>query len=222
MIRSLYAVALFVSALLLFLIQPMIAKMILPLLGGTPAVWNTCLVFFQATLLIGYLYAHGISRSLRPQRQSCNTGPRFLLPRPQLWLCWTSWAYIHGSCKRPIRPGQFFGCFCYWLCAWAFLFSSCRRRRRSCNIGSPPPVSPIPTIPISSMPLATAAASWLCWPIRWSSSLICLWKVRFGHGESGIRARSVSDGSGNRIRRSDAGRQKSKLRVHTPDVRQLS
>ncbi len=70
MIRSLYAVALFVSALLLFLIQPMIAKMILPLLGGTPAVWNTCLVFFQATLLIGYLYAHGISRSLRPQRQS--------------------------------------------------------------------------------------------------------------------------------------------------------
>src|SRR6266849_2129764 len=70
MIRALFTVTLFVSAMLLFLIQPMIAKMILPLLGGTPAVWNTCLVFFQATLLIGYLYAHGISRSLRPQRQS--------------------------------------------------------------------------------------------------------------------------------------------------------
>ena len=70
MIRSLYAVALFVSAMLLFLIQPMIAKMILPLLGGTPAVWNTCLVFFQATLLMGYLYAHGIARWQAPRRQS--------------------------------------------------------------------------------------------------------------------------------------------------------
>jgi hypothetical protein len=70
MIRVLYAVALFVSAMLLFLIQPMIAKMILPLLGGTPAVWNTCLVFFQATLLAGYLYAHGSARFFAPRRQS--------------------------------------------------------------------------------------------------------------------------------------------------------
>src|SRR5713101_2948085 len=70
MIRMLYAVALFVSAMLLFLIQPMVAKMILPLLGGTPAVWNTCLVFFQAILLAGYLYAHGLSRWLVPRRQS--------------------------------------------------------------------------------------------------------------------------------------------------------
>src|SRR2546427_5259811 len=69
MIRALYAVALFVSAMLLFVVQPMVAKMILPLLGGTPAVWNTCLVFFQATLLVGYLYAHGLSRWLRPRGQ---------------------------------------------------------------------------------------------------------------------------------------------------------
>src|SRR5207245_11106142 len=39
----------------------MIAKMILPLLGGTPAVWNTCMVFFQATLLAGYAYAHAVT-----------------------------------------------------------------------------------------------------------------------------------------------------------------
>src|SRR5262249_20723033 len=70
MIRALYAVALFVSATLLFLIQPMIAKMILPLLGGAPLVWNTCLVFFQATLLAGYLYAHGMAGALAPRRQS--------------------------------------------------------------------------------------------------------------------------------------------------------
>jgi len=52
----------FVSAWLLFLVQPLFAKMALPLLGGTPNVWNTALVFFQAVLLLGYLYAHLLSR----------------------------------------------------------------------------------------------------------------------------------------------------------------
>jgi hypothetical protein len=70
MIRALYAVALFVSAMLLFVVQPMVAKMILPLLGGTPAVWTTCLVFFQATLLLGYLYSHAAARWMRPRTQS--------------------------------------------------------------------------------------------------------------------------------------------------------
>ena len=54
----LYAAALFVSAALLFLVQPMVAKMILPFLGGSPAVWKFCLFFFQTFLLLGYLYAH--------------------------------------------------------------------------------------------------------------------------------------------------------------------
>ncbi len=54
----LYAAALFLSAALLFFVQPMVAKMILPFLGGSPAVWNTCLFFFQTFLLLGYLYAH--------------------------------------------------------------------------------------------------------------------------------------------------------------------
>ena len=53
-----FAFTLFVSAFLLFLIQPLFAKMVLPLLGGTPAIWNTCLVFFQLALLVGYAYAH--------------------------------------------------------------------------------------------------------------------------------------------------------------------
>ena len=54
----LFAGTLFVSAWLLFLVQPMVAKMVLPLLGGAPEVWTTCLVFFQAALLAGYAYAH--------------------------------------------------------------------------------------------------------------------------------------------------------------------
>ncbi len=54
----LFAVTLFVSAALLFVVQPMVGKLVLPLLGGTPAVWATCMVFFQAVLLAGYAYAH--------------------------------------------------------------------------------------------------------------------------------------------------------------------
>src|SRR5437764_1362359 len=54
----LFAVTLFVGAALLFLVQPLFARLVLPLLGGTPAVWNGCMLFFQAALLAGYAYAH--------------------------------------------------------------------------------------------------------------------------------------------------------------------
>lgn len=58
----LYTAATFVSALLLFMVQPMAGKMLLPLLGGTPAVWTTSMLFFQTVLLAGYAYAHVLSR----------------------------------------------------------------------------------------------------------------------------------------------------------------
>ena len=57
-----FTFTLFQSALLLFWVQPMVGKILLPYLGGTPAVWNTCMVFFQALLLGGYSYAHLLSR----------------------------------------------------------------------------------------------------------------------------------------------------------------
>lgn len=65
----LFALTIFLAAFLLFLVQPMAARLILPLLGGSPAVWNTAMVFFQFLLLGGYLYAHLLSRlaSLRTQ-----------------------------------------------------------------------------------------------------------------------------------------------------------
>ncbi len=65
----LFAVTLFVSASLLFMVQPMVGKMILPLLGGSPAVWNACMVFFQVLLLLGYLYAHWVSTRYDPKAQ---------------------------------------------------------------------------------------------------------------------------------------------------------
>src|SRR5918994_2425963 len=65
-----FTVALFMSSTLLFLVQPMFAKMILPQLGGTPAVWNTAMLFFQAVLLGGYLYAHASIAWLGVRRQA--------------------------------------------------------------------------------------------------------------------------------------------------------
>jgi len=55
----LFALTIFASAFLLFLVQPLIARIILPWFGGTAAVWTTCMMFFQTTLLLGYLYAYG-------------------------------------------------------------------------------------------------------------------------------------------------------------------
>lgn len=64
-----YAVTIFVSAFLLFQVQPLIGKAILPWFGGTPAVWTTCLLFFQALLLAGYAYAHWIDGHFRLRYQ---------------------------------------------------------------------------------------------------------------------------------------------------------
>jgi hypothetical protein len=64
-----YGTAIFLSAALLFAVQPMFTKMVLPQLGGSPAVWSVAMVFFQAMLLAGYAYAHAITRSL-PGRPS--------------------------------------------------------------------------------------------------------------------------------------------------------
>jgi hypothetical protein len=65
----LFAVTLFLSALLLFWVQPLAGKMVLPLLGGAPAVWNTCLLFFQAMLLAGYGYVLASTRWLSARAQ---------------------------------------------------------------------------------------------------------------------------------------------------------
>ncbi|MGH6943454.1 MAG: hypothetical protein ACREH6_04425, partial [Geminicoccaceae bacterium] len=62
LVLALFAATLLFSASLLFSVQPMFARMVLPLLGGSPAVWNTAMVFFQGALLAGYAYAHALSR----------------------------------------------------------------------------------------------------------------------------------------------------------------
>jgi SAM-dependent methyltransferase len=66
---GLFAVTVFTSAALVFMVEPMVAKLVLPTLGGSPAVWNTSMAFFQGALLVGYAYAHVLQRfgSVRTQ-----------------------------------------------------------------------------------------------------------------------------------------------------------
>lgn len=103
----LFAATLFISALLMFVLQPMFGKILLPLLGGTPAVWNTCMVFYQTLLFCGYLYAHWLTSAHGSQRQiQIHTAllifsimalpvalPDNIAPptvdNPTLWLIWT-------------------------------------------------------------------------------------------------------------------------------------
>lgn len=77
---AVYVGAIFVSAVLLFQVQPMVARLLLPVLGGTPGVWNTCMVFFQAVLLAGYAYAHGLTKIRNARVQVLVHGVVSLLP----------------------------------------------------------------------------------------------------------------------------------------------
>ena len=65
----LFAGTIFTSAFLLFLVQPLISKHILPWFGGSAAVWATCMVFFQVVLLAGYAYSDWTSRRLKPRQR---------------------------------------------------------------------------------------------------------------------------------------------------------
>jgi hypothetical protein len=71
---TLYAIALFLGAFLLFLVQPLVGKLILPVFGGAPAVWMTCMMFFQTALLAGYAYAHLLTSRLGPRAQAWTHG----------------------------------------------------------------------------------------------------------------------------------------------------
>ncbi|MGR8951049.1 MAG: fused MFS/spermidine synthase [Gammaproteobacteria bacterium] len=103
----LFALTLFASASLMFVLQPMFGKILLPLLGGSPSVWNTCMVFYQTILFLGYLYAHLISTRQNTHKQVLIHGGVLLvsflaLPvampenaapptesNPTFWLLWT-------------------------------------------------------------------------------------------------------------------------------------
>src|SRR5689334_13424934 len=93
LVMSLYTLTMLASAGLLFLVQPMFARMVLPLLGGSPSVWNTALVLYQSLLLAGYTYAYAVNRWLSVRQQILLHAFVLLLPLivipihlPQGWL----------------------------------------------------------------------------------------------------------------------------------------
>ena len=63
----LHAAAIFLGSFLLFLVQPLVARQMLPWFGGAASVWTVCMVFFQVALLAGYAYAHLVTRYLAPR-----------------------------------------------------------------------------------------------------------------------------------------------------------
>ena len=71
LVLPLFMITIFLSSLLVFSVQPMFAKMVLPLLGGSPGVWNAAMLFFQMMLLIGYIYAHLTTKLLGVRWQAC-------------------------------------------------------------------------------------------------------------------------------------------------------
>ena len=160
MVLYIYAGTLFLSAFILFLVQPIIGKMILPKLGGTPQVWNTCMVFFQMVLLAGYAYTHTATTRLNPRRQLMVHALLLLIPLIVLFMF--GQPVQRRVVERPARfesnpldpPG------------------ACRHRRPAllrrfhfrsvaCSAGSSTPAIPPPRIPTSSMARATWAACWL-------------------------------------------------------------
>ena len=96
----LYAAAIFLSSSLLFLVEPMAGKRLLPLLGGSSAVWITCLVFFQTALLLGYLCAHTIATRLPRQAQVIAYG--FLMALSLAQIAFTLNPHPHASTLRPV------------------------------------------------------------------------------------------------------------------------
>ena len=96
----LYTAAIFLSSSLLFLVEPMAGKRLLPLLGGSSAVWITCLVFFQSALLLGYLCAHFIATRLPRRPQLLAYG--FLLALSLVQIAANLDPHPHASTTRPI------------------------------------------------------------------------------------------------------------------------
>lgn len=99
MLLPLFAFTILLGASLIFFVEPMFAKMVLPLLGGSPAVWNTCVVYFQTVLLAGYLYAHLLVTRLAHRRQVIVHGTLFIVCALSLPIAlrWSSTPPVNGS-----------------------------------------------------------------------------------------------------------------------------
>src|SRR5918994_4796217 len=102
LLMLLFSATIFISAALLFLVEPMFAKFVLPSFGGTPAVWTGSMMFFQATLLVGYLYVHATTTWLGARRQAILHLVVVLLPLLVLPLAVPGEEWAPSSQANPI------------------------------------------------------------------------------------------------------------------------
>src|SRR5215212_2989216 len=102
LLMLLFSATIFISAALLFLVEPMFAKFVLPSFGGTPAVWTGSMMFFQATLLVGYLYVHATTTWLGARRQAILHLVVVLLPLLVLPLAVPGAEWAPSSQSNPI------------------------------------------------------------------------------------------------------------------------
>src|SRR5215468_10513094 len=103
----LYALTIFLGAFLLFQIQPLMGKYVLPWFGGAPAVWSTCLVFFQLVLLAGYLYAHTLATRIPPRAARALHAALLLICLAALVVLSFTWGspVLPGPSWKPLDPG---------------------------------------------------------------------------------------------------------------------
>ena len=159
-----YTAAIFVSALLLFSVQPLFTKMVLPRLGGSPAVWSVAMVFFQSLLLAGYVYAHLLMR----------IKGRLIPILVHLVLLLVAFAAlplaIASRWGEPPTSGYAIWLLGLFVASIGLPFLRSPRTTRCCKPGSSAPAIPMAPILISSMPPPISAASSRCYPIRLCSS----------------------------------------------------
>ena len=93
-----FATTVFLSAFLLFQVQLIVGKYILPLFGGAPSVWNTCMLFFQVLLLVGYAYSHLLASRFNVRAQALIHGVLLTVALTLLAVVWMKWA-------TPLTPG---------------------------------------------------------------------------------------------------------------------
>ena len=157
-----YTAAIFVSALLLFSVQPLFTKMVLPRLGGSPAVWSVAMVFFQSLLLAGYAYAHLL---MQIKNRTIPVAVHLVLLRVAI----ADAAAVDR--ERLGRAADLGLCvLAARRCSWSR--SACRSSRsrptiRCCRPGSCAPAIPPGPIPTSSMrpPISAASSRCLSYPV---------------------------------------------------------
>ena len=208
---ALTGITVFLSAFLLFLVQPIIAKLILPRFGGSVAVWATCLVFFQAALLLGYAFAHHLvqhdrSRALRYTHIALLLGSLLLLPIVPVmpWpgaSAWSPGMQILGLLLLTIGlPFTLLAMTSPLLQAWRAAHSTQGNPYRLFAVSNLASLAALLAYPWLIEPWLNTATQAVAWSVAYAAYVLALCRGRIGStgprptARCGAHARLVRDG----------------------------